>query len=208
VLKASLESWDTKTVCRKLAPRRLSEEVLFLEVALLSARRGVVSTSVLDNTVAQDKIPAVPVDKVDDNSLGSLLDGKVRLGKDAQCSFALRVNLLSEGQDLLIGNVASARDDGKNNGARLFDIVSHHVLDQIDVFLCRDARGDVLKHSGDVNDSQVVFVRSTDLNAEDISAEGRASRIIVRARLDAHNLGSLVQDSVRDVFHEGPDWGV
>jgi hypothetical protein len=137
------------------------------------------------------QVSSLPVDQVNNDLLRGILNGQVRHRENAQRSLALRIRLGGKAQDLLVGNVAGAGNDGQDNSSGLADVVLDHALDEVDVTHCCQAPGLVLKHAGHVNDREVDFVGATSFDAQNILAKCTPGCILITGRFDAHYLLSL-----------------
>ena len=71
----------------------------------------------------------------------------------------------------LSGNVNIGWDHGEHDRARVLHIPPHHISDDLNVCLRGQAIGSVLEDSGNVNDTEVVFFRATDFQAENVLGE-------------------------------------
>ncbi|KAI6752234.1 hypothetical protein HG531_006930 [Fusarium graminearum] len=144
-----------------------------------SAGGTVIRTSVLDDAVPELEITAPTTNKVEHNLLISILGDQVRLGQDTQGALAFGIDFLGVCENLLIGDIAVARDDSKDDSSRLLNVFLYHALDKLNI-LFSHSRSDVLEHARDIDDSQMVLVGATDFNAKDIATERRAGGIISR----------------------------
>ncbi|KAI6767367.1 hypothetical protein HG530_005376 [Fusarium avenaceum] len=102
---------------RELCPGRLGKEGSLFKIAIIGAGRGIVCAAVLDDAVTKLEIATLAKNKVDYNTLSSLLNSKIGLGENTKCSLAIRVSFFGVGQDLLVRNIDGAWHNSKDNGS-------------------------------------------------------------------------------------------
>lgn len=67
-------------------------------------------------------------------------------------------------------------------GTRFAHVAQDHLLHHLHIQLGSETRCSVLENTWDINDTQIIFFGSTDLQPEDILSEGGLERVGFRAR--------------------------
>lgn len=95
------------------------------------------------------------------------LVNKIRLGKNFQSPFFLWINLSGEVYDFLGSNVHIRGYNSQHYGPGIVHVLENHISDQISVLDCSAPRRWGSENSGNVNNTEVVFVRATNLQFQD-----------------------------------------
>ncbi|KAK1242856.1 hypothetical protein MKX08_005668 [Trichoderma sp. CBMAI-0020] len=143
-------------------------------MADIHGTRLVVSTKVFDNAVPQMQVSSFAPYEITDDGFRGILNGKIGLG-----SLPIGISFGRKPEDLLVGNIAIARNNSENDGSCFLDVSLHHVLHQVDIGFGSKPWGDCLEHAWDINDRKVIGIGVADFNLEDVEAKCTASVAIV-----------------------------